>query len=92
MEDENQRRRYVAPKDRYLDPRLRDQLTNPRFLRDWVQQNTMKTIMKRVYNADVGFYGALNESNLFWYFVYLEKHPYNPLINYREEIKPIPLE
>lgn len=85
-EDREQRTRREEPAGYKLDQRLKDQLENPAFLRSWVRQNTFQSIMDRVSQAEVGFYGALNASNLFWYFVYTEKQPYAPEINYKEKV------
>ena len=85
-----------TPLRRTLPPRLLALLDNPTFIYDWVQQNTMDLIMNKVYPADVGFYGVLNESNWFWYFVYYRfvqpnviqrntySSAYNSAINYRQ--------
>lgn len=84
--EKEQRTRREEPAAYRLDPRLQDQLENPAFLRNWVRQNTFESIVDRVSGATVGFYGALNASNLFWYFVYTEKQPYVPTTNYKEKV------
>ena len=52
-----------------LPLRLYAMVNNDAFLREWVANNTIRSINRLVRNATVGFYGALNQSNRFWYWV-----------------------
>lgn len=80
------RPQYDVPAARYLTERQRQQLQNPNFLRAWVSNTRLDQIFTYVYNADRGFYGALNESNYFWFLVNLKQisELYDATFDYRQ--------
>ena len=59
-----------TPLRRKLPPRLLAMLDNPAFLHQWVAGMSREQIEEYISRATVGFYGALNDSNYVWYFVY----------------------
>jgi len=64
------RSNQVTAMRRKLPQRLLAMLDNPSFLHQRVSKMTPQQITEYISQATVGFYGALNDSNYVWYFVY----------------------
>jgi len=81
------RRRTKSPSGYELPVVMQQQIFNTRFLKNYIDQHGLEYIKNNVVGATSGVEQALDNSNLFWFYVYkkiVDQRTYDTSINYRD--------
>lgn len=85
-EDERDKRFHVMNPEHELSEMMRMRIQNDKFLQEWISHASVALVRDGVAQANHGLYGALNQSNRFWYLVVLRmagKMAWDPRMNYK---------